>query len=91
MQIKGTIHQITPTETVGQNGTQKRQVVLNTGDQFNPYVAITFMGKQFDKSNNLSEGQTVSIDVNISSREYNGRWYTEVSGWKVENNTVEWP
>jgi predicted adenine nucleotide alpha hydrolase (AANH) superfamily ATPase len=91
MQLKGTIHQITPTETVGQNGTQKRQVVLNTGDQYNTYVAITFMGKQFDKSNNLSEGQTVSIEVNISSREYNGRWYTEVSGWKVENNTVELP
>ncbi|MGH2394440.1 MAG: DUF3127 domain-containing protein [Candidatus Limnocylindria bacterium] len=33
---------------------------------------------------------TVSID--IQSREYNGRWYTDVKAWKVEReSTTEGP
>jgi hypothetical protein len=90
-QLKGTIHSITPIETVGSNGTQKRSVVLNTGDQYNPHVAITFMGKSIDKAANLRVGQDVTIDVNIGSREYNGKWFTEVSGWKVAIDNDELP
>jgi hypothetical protein len=90
-QLKGTIHSITPIETVGSNGTQKRSVVLTTGDQYNPHVAVTFMGKSIDKAANLRAGQSVMIDVNIGSREYNGKWFTEVSGWKVEVKTDDLP
>ena len=29
-------------------------------------------------------GDQVKISFNLSSREYNGRWYTDVSAWRIE-------
>ena len=30
------------------------------------------------------EGATYTVSVNIESREYNGRWYTDVRAWRVQ-------
>ena len=30
-------------------------------------------------------GDKVKIAFNLSSREYNGRWYTDVSAWRIES------
>ena len=40
----------------------------------------------------LQVGDKVKISFNLSSREYNGRWYTDVRAWRIEpvaaqNNT----
>ena len=32
----------------------------------------------------LQEGQMVKLSFDIESREYNGRWYTSIRGWKAE-------
>ena len=29
-------------------------------------------------------GDRVKVSVNLSSREYNGRWYTDVRAWRIE-------
>lgn len=30
------------------------------------------------------EGDKVKVSFNLSSREYNGRWYTDVRAWRIE-------
>jgi hypothetical protein len=37
--------------------------------------------KELDK---YQVGDKVKVSVNLSSREYNGRWYTDVRAWKIE-------
>ena len=32
----------------------------------------------------IKEGEKVKISFNLSSREYNGRWYTDVRAWRIE-------
>ena len=32
----------------------------------------------------LQPGNTLRIDFDAESREYNGRWYTDLRAWKVE-------
>ena len=32
----------------------------------------------------LREGETFLVSVNIESREYNGRWYTDIRAWRVQ-------
>ena len=34
-----------------------------------------------------NEGEKVKVSFNLSSREYNGRWYTDVRAWKIESAT----
>ena len=32
----------------------------------------------------LKEGSTYNVSVNIESREYNGRWYTDIRAWRLQ-------
>lgn len=36
-------------------------------------------------------GQDVSIAVNISSKEFGGKWYNQIDGWKIEGATASTP
>lgn len=31
----------------------------------------------------IKQGENVEVSVDLESREYNGRWYTDVKAWKV--------
>ena len=37
--------------------------------------------KELDK---YQVGDKVKVSFNLSSREYNGRWYTDVRAWRIE-------
>ena len=34
-------------------------------------------------------GDKVKVAFNLSSREYNGRWYTDVRAWRIQRDAVE--
>ena len=68
----------------------KQTVIINNGDQYNPNVAISFFGDDKVKMlENFKEGQDVAIGVNISSKEFNGKWYNQIDGWKIDVSTGE--
>ena len=85
MEIKGKLIKIMPTQQgTSQTGKvwQKRDFVIETQDRYPKNVAITAMG---DLINEIpSVGSNVTAHINIESREYNGRWYTNVTLWKLE-------
>lgn len=67
----------------GRNGPwRKRDFILETAEQYPKTICITQWGDEIDKVN-LQEGQTVTAYINIQSREYNGRWYTDVRAWRL--------
>ena len=33
---------------------------------------------------NIQMGETLTVSFDIDSREYNGRWYTDVRAWRIE-------
>ena len=37
---------------------------------------------------NLQQGENVEVSVDLESREYNGRWYTDVKAWKVAKDSM---
>ena len=66
---------------------KKQTVVVNTGADYNPEIAITAFGddkiKDLDK---LNVGDSVLIKCNVSSREYNGRYFHNIDGWFFSKN-----
>lgn len=63
----------------------KRSFVIDTGDQYNPELCIETFGEEKVKMlSNVAEGDQVEVSINLSSREYKGRYYTQVSAWKIE-------
>ena len=61
---------------------KKQTVVIDTGAEYNPEIAVTAFGddklKDLDK---LSVGDEVLIKCNVSSREYNGRYFHNIDGY----------
>ena len=54
--------------------------------QFPTQVCMNVWGE--DKVKELDKyqvGDKVKIAFNLSSREYNGRWYTDVRAWRIES------
>lgn len=58
-------------------------VVEKPGGTFNKKVCVTFWGDKVDESSRLKEGEEINVSIDLESREYNGRWYTEVRAWKM--------
>jgi hypothetical protein len=76
--LTGTITHILPAESVGQNGTSKRTFVLETEGQYPKKVAITAWKEKADLLDSFSEGDKAEVSFDVESREYNGKWYTDV-------------
>ena len=34
----------------------------------------------------IKEGEDLVVSINLESREYNGRWYTDVKAWKINRS-----
>jgi hypothetical protein len=41
--------------------------------------------------NGFREGEILKVSVNIESREFNQRWYTDVRAWRIERNSEGTP
>lgn len=37
---------------------------------------------------NIQMGETLTVSFDIDAHEYNGRWFNDISAWKVERNAV---
>ena len=62
----------------------KQTIIINNGDQYNPQTAISFFGDEKVKMlEKFAEGKEVVVGVNISSKEFNGKWYNQIDGWKI--------
>ena len=85
MEITGRIIQLLPLQTgQGKNGVWKKQdFVIETDGQYPKKVCISAWGDKISE-NVLVEGKEVTVSFDIESREFNGRWYTDVKAWKVE-------
>jgi hypothetical protein len=87
MEITGKIISILPEVAgTGKNGNwRKREYILETQSQYPKKVCFAVWGDRIDQFG-IKQGDTVNVSVEIESREYNGRWYTEVKGWKINKS-----
>ncbi|MFN4285428.1 MAG: DUF3127 domain-containing protein [Lacibacter sp.] len=85
MQITATLRQLLPLQTgTGKNGTWKKQdIIVETEGNFPKKICISIWGDKID-AQKLQPGNKLVIDFDIESREYNGRWYTDVKAWRIE-------
>lgn len=87
MEIKGKLIQKLGLETgVSASGKdwKKQSIVIETIETYPKKVYISFMGDKVDELSNVYPGVTVTVSVNIESREFNGKWYTQINGWKLK-------
>ena len=89
MEIQGRIKTIFATETVGQNGFQKRDVVITTDGQYPQDIIIQFAQGNCAVLDRFQVGQMVKIHFNLQGREWTSpqgevKYFNTVVGWKIE-------
>ena len=84
MDISGKLLQLLPTQTGnGKNGQWKKQdIILETEGTYPKKVCISIWGDKINESV-LKIGSQLAISFDVESREYNGKWYTDVKAWKM--------
>ena len=90
MEIKGKVISVGPVQKgQGKKGEWQKQIfVIETEGQYPKQAAITLWN---DKVGSVTFDETVTASIDIESKEFNGKWYTEVKAWKVDVLGVESP
>ncbi len=87
LKITGTVEQILEMQTgTSQRGEWRKQdFVMDLPGEYPRKVCVTVWGDNIDRFG-LNQGDQVTASIDLQSREYNGRWYTDVKAWKVEKS-----
>ena len=91
MEVVGKIIQVLPAqEGVGRNGNpwKVQPYVLETLDQYPRKVHFEVFGEDRIKMNPCDIDQLVTVSFDIESREFNGRWYTSIRAWKIQQGDM---
>lgn len=85
MEVLGTVKQILNTETLGQAPKQLtlKKIIITTPGQYSSDIAIDFLNKAIDYLSSIKVGDHVEIKVNAKSKEYKGKWYTNLTAYGI--------
>jgi hypothetical protein len=85
MQLTAKLTQLLPIQTgTGKNGEWKKQdIIVETDGQYPKKVCVSIWGDKINEGQ-LQIGNLLKFELVIESQEYNNKWYTTISAWKLE-------
>ncbi|MEL7448403.1 MAG: DUF3127 domain-containing protein [Pseudomonadota bacterium] len=85
MELAGRITQVLPEKngTSSRGPWRKQEYVIEIPGDYPKQVCFMVWGDKIDQMQ-ITEGETLTVQIDLESREYNGRWYTDVKAWRVE-------
>lgn len=94
MEIQGKIKLVGETQTFGNNGFRKREVVITTEEQYPQHIMVEFVQDKTDLLNSYQVDQMVKISINIRGREWTNpqgevKYFNSIQGWRIENLQAE--
>jgi hypothetical protein len=87
MELQGKIIKVLPMQSgTGKTGSEwrKQEFVIETPGTYPKKVALTVWNERTMDLQSLALGQEIKAYIDIESREYNERWYTDIKAWKLE-------
>lgn len=86
MEITGKVVRLgTLTEGTSARGPwRKQELIIETEEQYPRTVCLICWTNQIDEIQKFAPGQSIKAQIEISSREFNGKWYTDVRVWRFD-------
>ena len=93
MEFEGVVWRVRPQikGTSARGEWVKQEVVFELPGEFNRKICVGFWGDKAQEAATLKPGETITVSANVESREYNGRWYTEVRAWRINRKSAAEP
>jgi hypothetical protein len=88
MELQGTVKKLGETQTFA-SGFQKRELVLETDEQYKQYLSVDFLQDKIDLLNNVSVGDSVKIGINLNGRLWTNpqgeeKCFNSITAWRLE-------
>lgn len=85
MELTGKVIAIVPEQRFnGRNGEVVRYgFAIETSGQYPKKVAFSVLGEERWRQFNIQLGMEVQVFFDISSREWQGKWFTQADAWRV--------
>lgn len=63
---------------------RKQELIIETLEQYPKQVCLVCWGDRVAEAQNFTPGQIIKAQISIESREFNGKWYTDVKPFRFE-------
>ncbi len=63
---------------------RKQELIIETLEQYPKQVCLVCWGDRVAEAQNFVTGQTIKAQISIESREFNGKWYTDVRPFRFD-------
>ena len=87
-ELSGKIKLIQETQTFSSGFTKREMVVTVEEGNYPQDISLEFLKDKISLLDNLSVGQQVTVSFDIRGREYNGRYFNNLVGWKIQGDSA---
>ena len=85
--ITGRVKLLQEPQTFGSGFTKREVVIVVEDGKYPQEINIEFVQDKVGLLDDVRAGDEVTITFDIRGREYNGRYFNSLSGWKLENGS----
>ena len=94
MELTGKIKLIGTTATFGSNGFRKRELVIETDEQYKQTILIEFVQDKTDLLDSFKVGEDVKVGINVRGREWinpknETKYFNSIQGWNIKKTASD--
>lgn len=86
-ELTGKVKLIQDAQTFGSGFTKREMVVTVEDGKYPQEINLEFVQDKVSLLDALQVGQEVTVTFDIRGREYNGRYFNNLQGWKIQTGT----
>lgn len=86
-ELTGKIKLIQEAKTFDSGFTKREMVVIVEDGKYPQEINIEFVQDKVSLLDKLQAGQEVTVTFDIRGREYNGRYFNNLQGWKITSHS----
>ena len=89
MELQGEVKVKGETQTFGEKGFRKRDLVITTDEQYPQDILIEFVQDKTDLLDSFKIGDNVKVGINVRGREWTNpkgevKYFNSIQGWRIE-------
>ena len=89
--LTGKVKLIQDAQTFGSGFTKSEMVVVVEDGKYPQEINLEFVQDKVSLLDAIQVGQEVTVTFDIRGREYNGRYFNNLQGWKIQSGAAAAP
>ena len=90
-ELTGKVKLVQDAQTFGSGFTKREMVVTVEDGKYPQEINLEFVQDKVSLLDSIQPGQEVTVTFDIRGREYNGRYFNNLQGWKLQTASAAAP